>query len=215
MRLGQGLARWSHSLRQQTYDWYHNVETWPPIAADKLQVDSESRKHGLHYDPESPSRFRRIMRSMPVRLDQFTFVDLGCGKARAILLASMYPFRKIIGVEYSAQLAAIAEQNLTTYRPQNEQKCSDLSVLCMDAAQYKLPAGPLVVYMYNPFKAEVMGRVLNEMKRAFEADVPELYVAYSVPTLNHLLKQSDFLVPVEETPTFCTFKAQHRSGSQN
>ena len=208
MQIKQDLRKWPNSLRQRVYDWHHNVDTWEPITLDKLHIDSENLTHGIRYDPTTRSRFRKIMKAFHLPLGRFTFIDLGCGKGKVLLLASLCPFRRIVGVEFSAELARAAERNVSTYRPRSEQKCKDIGVVCMDAAHYQLPTGPLVIYMYNPFREQVMKSVLSEIKRALEAGSEELYVAYLIPKLNQLLKDSGFLVLVQETPVFCIFKSR-------
>jgi len=44
------------------------------------------------------------MQAMPIDLSKFTFIDLGAGKGRALLMASDYLFQKIIGVEFMPEL---------------------------------------------------------------------------------------------------------------
>lgn len=208
MQAVQGFRKWPNALRQRVYDWHHNVDTWQPITLDKLHIESENLTHGVRYDPTTRSRFRRIMKAFRLPLDRFTFIDLGCGKGKVLLLASLCPFRRIVGVEFSAELADAAARNASTFRPRSEQKCKDISVVCTDAAHYRLPTGPLVIYMYNPFREQVMKSVLGEIKRALEAGSEEIYVAYLMPLLGQLLKDSGFLDLAQETPGFCIFKSR-------
>ena len=79
-------------------------------------------QHDLHnngYFAVAPSVFHSIMRAMVERLhldfQRFGFVDLGSGKGRALLLASDYPFREVIGVELSPKLDRIARDNIARY----------------------------------------------------------------------------------------------------
>ena len=51
----------------------------------------------------------------------FIFIDLGSGKGRALLMASDYPFRRIVGVELLPQLHRAAQDNLTKYRSETQQ----------------------------------------------------------------------------------------------
>jgi SAM-dependent methyltransferase len=209
MQFVQNLQNLAKDFRQYIYDWHHKVETREPVPLEKLHIESENLTPGLLYDPTSRSRFRRIIRALRrPSLEGFTFIDLGCGKGRVLLLASLYPFKKIIGVEFSPELAHTAEMNLNTYRPTSEQKCKNTSVVCLDAAHYKLPPGPLLIYMYNPFQDQVMKSILSEIKRVLDAGTQDLYVAYLIPKLSQLLKNSSFLVPVHETPVFSIFKGQ-------
>jgi SAM-dependent methyltransferase len=59
------------------------------------------------YFAVAPSVFHSVMQAVRDRLAldyrRFSFVDVGSGKGRALLLASDYPFREIIGVELSPE----------------------------------------------------------------------------------------------------------------
>jgi SAM-dependent methyltransferase len=199
------FLRQLNTKRDQVYDWYHKVDTWQQIDLHQLEITSENLEHGVRYVPTTQFRFRRIINNFPVSTAPFTFIDLGCGKGKVMLLASHYPFKKIIGVEFSPELAVTASRNCSRYRS-NRQKCKDLSVVCEDVALYRFPPGPLVIYMFNPFREPVMNLVLRELRRSFEADSQELYVIYFVPVLGQLLKRSGFLTPIQEESHFCIFR---------
>ena len=48
-------------------------------------------------------------RALHLDFQDFNFVDIGSGKGRALLLASDYPFREIIGIELSPELDRVAQ----------------------------------------------------------------------------------------------------------
>ena len=74
---------------------------------------------------------------------------MGSGKGRVLLLASEYPYKKIIGVEISNRLHHIAEKNFETWT-NAQQKCRDLQSICSDAREYQFPKGPLVLFFLRP-----------------------------------------------------------------
>lgn len=43
-------------------------------------------------------------------IEDYTFVDIGCGKGRAVLLASEVRFREIVGIELNTKLAVLARK---------------------------------------------------------------------------------------------------------
>jgi SAM-dependent methyltransferase len=93
-----------------------------------------------------------------------SFVDIGAGKGRALLLASLLPFRKVIGVEFSAELAEIARNNVARWgklaRPR-----AQLRVFQQDALAFRWPRTPLLVYLYNPFHCEIVEQMLERLER--------------------------------------------------
>ena len=46
---------------------------------------------------------RETLNSIPLQANLFTFIDMGSGKGRALLVASEFPFAKIVGVEISRE----------------------------------------------------------------------------------------------------------------
>ena len=76
------------------------------------------------------------------------------------MMASDYPFRRIIGVELLPALNQVAQENLARYQ-NSSQKCFAIESVCADASSFPLPAAPLVLYMFNPFPELSLRRVLS------------------------------------------------------
>ena len=113
------------------------------------------------------------------------------------LLAAQFPFRKIVGVEFSLELHEIAERNLDAGKS-TDRRCHDLTSVHADAAKFALPAGPLMLYFYNPFKEPVMRRVVENIRRSVSEDPRPVIVVYANPTCRHVLDRTEFLAPICE-----------------
>jgi len=118
--------------------------------------------HATHYEATPVADFERLLAHIPFALEDATFVDLGAGLARVVLLAAMQPFRQVIGVEISPALAAIARDNLRS-APRATFRCHDVRIVRGDAAAYRFPRGRLVVYLYNPFDAAVLTPIVARL----------------------------------------------------
>ena len=114
------------------------------------------------------------------------FVDLGCGKGRALLLASRHPFLQILGLELDPTLARIARQNLRTFTAPWQQ-CHHLTALHADATAVTLPLTPILLFLYNPFLAPVLRRVLDRLERSLRQHPRELWLLYINPEAAHAL----------------------------
>ncbi len=121
--------------------------------------------------------------------EKYTFVDLGSGKGRALLIASEYPFRAIVGVELSPKLRAIAAANIACYRAPGQQ-CQNLLSIEGDATVFTFPEGSLVVYLWNPFEAPVFTRVLANLEATLARRPRETYIVYIQPDLEALIEAS-------------------------
>ena len=119
--------------------------------------------------------------------DGFTFLDIGCGKGRAVMLASELPFQRVIGIELSADLVMLAHENLERWESRPH-LCRDLSVVTADVLEYPLPDGPTLLYMYHPFEAELFGRWVESLRTALPARTAPLYLLYANPYYENLLQ---------------------------
>jgi SAM-dependent methyltransferase len=179
-------ARW--------YDWRHNVET---------RVDQSEHLRSWNYNfpylPIRPPTARRVVRSLPIsNYSDYTFVDIGSGKGRMLLLASEFPFRKIVGVEMREDLHAQAVQNVRRFR-QPKVKCSQIECVLEDATRYDFPAGKTVVYLFNPFSPDVMRQVLNRLDESVEKDPREIVLVYVYPEFGSQMKTMRNFQMIEET----------------
>jgi SAM-dependent methyltransferase len=145
----------------------------------------------LGYEAVPAQALRDILNTLPLDGNRFTFVDLGCGKGRPLLVASEFPFAKIVGVELSTELHAIAERNLELYRPANQQ-CRNFDLQRLDAVEYVFPSDPLIVFLYNPFGERTMTQVFANLHEALRPPTKPAYVIYMNPQFGPLL-HTDFL----------------------
>ena len=74
-----------------------------------------------------PELFREIINSLRIDFREFTFLDIGSGKGRALLLAAEYPFRRIVGVELMPELNSMAEENIRRFASQ-KRPCGERTV---------------------------------------------------------------------------------------
>jgi hypothetical protein len=150
------------------YDWDNRVDT------TSATLGWKDRLHGLFhspYQPTEPALFRQMVRSLPVNFSQTTFIDIGSGKGRTLLMASDFPFRRILGVELLPELHRIAKNNILRCKI-DSQKCTVIESICVDATQFAFPTEAMVLYLFNPlpesglvsadFKPGTIARAISE-----------------------------------------------------
>jgi len=186
-------ARW--------FDWRHNVQT----RADPEALEDWTA--GFPYLPIRPNFARRVLRRLPISdPSEYTFVDLGSGKGRMLLIASEFPFRRVVGVEMKEDLHQQAMRNALQYRHPNAQ-CSRIDCQLMDATSFDFPSGKLVVYLFNPFSAEIMGRVFRRLDASFEQDPRDIVLVYVYPQFGFQLQTLRHFQMCEETARYCIVKS--------
>ncbi len=165
------------------YDCDHAVDTtWArlPVSVRLREVFSERL-----YQPTVEEEFAAIMQNLAaVDFQTFTFIDLGSGKGRALLLASMYPFAQIVGVEVQPELDLIARQNIDRFC-ESGQQCRCIQSICADARDYDFPLSDIVLYLFNPFPDYVLREVLTNLVASAQRHSRSIFVLYNAPFEKH------------------------------
>jgi len=192
------------------YDWDYRVNTTSGAVGwrDRLLGMFHSA-----YQPTDPAAFHEMLDALQqvpnsdqttINFRDFTFIDLGSGKGRTLLMASDYPFRRIIGVELLPTLHQIAEQNLREYKSES-QKCFALESICADATGFPLPEDPLVIFLFNPFPESGMRRVAANLEETLRTHPRPVYVLYHNPLLEHALTENAVLSKIGGTHQYSLF----------
>ncbi len=161
---------------------------------------------GRQYQASDPAVFHDMLSRLDIDHRQFTFLDLGSGKGRALLLASDYPFRRIVGVELLPELHAIAEENIRKYRSPRQQ-CREFQLICADARADALPAGPLVVFLFDPFPEEILRRVMAAIERSWRQEPRDMFIAYENPRSERVVAEFTIFRKLAGTPQWAVFQA--------
>ena len=151
------------------FDLEYGVRTSGLVAGRHLKSGHAHDRHATAYYGVAPSVFgrllRRWMRTRPAApIEEITFIDIGAGMGRAVLLASELPFRRVVGVELNPTLVRIARRNLTVWRKAGRARAA-ARIVRADAAAFSIPSGPVVLFLVNPFGATVMRRLLAGLAR--------------------------------------------------
>lgn len=168
------------------YDWEFRVDT------TSANVGWRARLLGLlnsPYQPIEPALFREIMSSLAIDFGQFTFIDIGSGKGRALLMASEYPFRRVLGIELLPGLSFVAEENIRKFSAAHT-KCSPIQAICADATEFKFPAEALVVLLNNPLPEMGLRKMICNVEKSLTEKSRRIFLVYANPVLEEIMNES-------------------------
>jgi len=192
-RVAKALAR---DQQRSDFDLKHGVETDGDIGGwtylSDLNIPSTNWIYGRNYAAIEPQRFFWILSSLEINFKDFVFVDFGSGKGRALLMASEFPFRRVVGVEFSPELHAIAQGNIRKYETR-QQQCKFVDSVCMDFVDFKLPLEPCVLFFFDPCEGKVLAHALENIRRSLQERFRTIYLIYVAPR-GDLLNSVGFLV---------------------
>ena len=142
----------------ERFDSANGVDTGGVQHLYGLTIEGENAAFGVNHIATDPHDFAHAIEQLDIAPESAAFVDLGAGKARALIMAGAYPFRAIVGVEFARELHQAGLDNLAKAAPHLREPAR-ISMVLGDAAQYELPEGPVVLYLFNPFGGPVIEQV--------------------------------------------------------
>ena len=166
----------------------HGVETGGLIPAGGLVTGHQSDAHVTAYYGVAPSILRRLVQHWletgPAQpIERYSFVDVGAGKGRAMLVASELGFRQVIGVELNPAMADIGQRNvdhwITNRRADPTAKPhAPVRLVEQDVLEFEFPKTPCVAFLFHPFEAPLMRKFLRRAESQFARRPGELDVLY-------------------------------------
>jgi hypothetical protein len=162
--------RFRRELKRQheinlAFDRRHGTDTAGEVNLSETGVSAQDAARGhLVYRPVWEADFHGALGGLGIDFSGYTFIDIGSGKGKLLMLASDYPFARIVGVEFSPGLHAIAVANLARYAS-TSQRCRDLESTQCDALHYSLPDGPLVCLLFSALDRGTMQAFLVRLDR--------------------------------------------------
>lgn len=184
---------WFYFLNAHLFDLQHQTDTHFWLRKEHYDTQPENFEHGILYMCSWTSAIQRSFQSTRALLKDFgerTFVDIGCGKGKVLLVWGLLLRRyklsqKIYGIDYY--------EPLLDYARLNHQKIfgSSGNFILADAAQLdygQVFGHKLLIYLYNPFDAALLHKV---MLRMAEMDV---VIIYNNPVHQHVLIDLGFTV---------------------
>jgi len=204
----RGVGAWmSWGRARSTFDKKYGVDTDGIVQPWNIGTDSPNLAYSTRYMPMDIALLERVIGRLHIRVDDYTFIDIGSGKGRALMVAARRPFRAVVGVEFGRELHDVAEANLRRFSAHPDCLCRDLRAMCVDAALFPFPAGPLVLCLINPFDPPVFERFLDNLERALRAAPRPVQLLHVNPVWPGLLQKRAWLEHVESGEEFSIFRA--------
>jgi SAM-dependent methyltransferase len=135
------------------------------------------------YAPTRMGPLRALLRSGAIPID-LRFVDVGCGRGRALAIAALCGFKRFKGIEYRADLLADAERNLATVAARTGGL--ELRLLRADVLDYELEPSDQVFYLYDPFDQATTRIFFDRVLESWRETPREIHIVYH----NNLLGDS-------------------------
>lgn len=168
------------AIVDHAFDTAHGLDTGGVQHPSRSRTVGDAAASATSHIAIPPDEFASALNAISLPLPESTFIDLGSGKGRALVLAEKLPFRRLIGVEFAIELHEIAERNFAALgiRTGEDER---VELINADATRFVFPAEPVVLFLYHPFGPPVMTRVAETSLAAYRSSGHPMQVAYVNP----------------------------------
>lgn len=185
----KGLAEIWQTVCSLVEDYWfekrNGLVTLGEIESEDFIIASQNHALSEGYGPTRKRHFRKLMDQLPFPLGS-VFVDVGCGAGKIVLIATQYPFKRIVGIEFSPWLCQLARANLTVFE-QRFVIVPEVEVVAADITEYEIQPDENVFSMCNPFRGAVMKGFLVNLTASLQAHPRPIWVLYNNPVEHDLI----------------------------
>ncbi|HEV2646049.1 MAG TPA: class I SAM-dependent methyltransferase [Acidobacteriaceae bacterium] len=192
------------------FDHLHGVDTSGLVPAKHLVTGHANDEHVTAYYGVAPSILRTLIDRWretipPHPISSYTFIDVGAGKGRGVLVASEFHFRSVVGIELNPDLATVARQNVAHWLAEHNEdstaaNLAPIDVLEQDALDFDFPTTPTLLFLFHPFEAPVLKKLLRRIETRF-ADQPG--------TLDLIYVNAECVDVLDRNPAFAQLFLDH------
>ncbi len=202
-RVRSAMAQYT-DYRTMLFDATHGTDTFRRLELRELEVGATlptEQFRGWKYGPINQDFFHEIIERCPIDRGRTTFLDVGCGKGAAVLMASEYGFRRVIGLDFSSELLEIAQRNTSIYERKRGRSVS-IDWVHADFMTHTPPDEPLLLFLNNPFPADISRLAVDHIHRFLRGHRSPVVLAYRRPEreIKRMLERSDVLRLHRRTP---------------
>ncbi len=170
------------------WELQHATDTLSRVGHESLETTSANRRSATCYGATRARPLQRLFREItPPR--NHTFVDLGAGKGRVLILAAQYGFQKVVGVEFSSALCEIARRNVAQCQKRRPWP-GQVEILHLDVVDYPIQPDDGVFFLFHPFHGDVLARVVENLRQSLAAHPRRVCVIYHSPAHHRVLADS-------------------------
>jgi SAM-dependent methyltransferase len=160
-----------------------------PLGLNDLTVVGSNKERGTAYQATRILPLKNVLQQIqPLLPPGRVLVDLGCGKGRVLIVASMLGFREVRGIEFAPELCGFARSNCAAYKRATGID-TEFRIIESDVVDYAIKPDENVFFMFNPFDDVVLDRVLGNLMTSLHHAPRKVLVIYHHPQVSHVFQR--------------------------
>lgn len=160
-------------------EWKYQITTTGNQKLEGLSITGSNQLSATEYMPVNYSLLEDLLQHVPKEARDGVFLDIGCGKGRAMCVAAANGFHKVTGIDIAKELITKAEINLQSIH--NQYKHTESSLHWIDVVEYEIPKDCSCIFLFNPFEQNLVETLIRKLLARGRKLEPHLYVLYASP----------------------------------
>lgn len=168
----------------------YNLDTIELDRLKKITVKGDNLDHGSIYQACNYFILKKGFNYLASINENKNFTDFGCGKGRAMIVASHYGFRIITGIDFAKALCLMAEKNIQNTKALFPS--AKFNIICDDVVNYKIQKDQTVFFFFNPFDEVIMLKVVKNILSSIKEKDRKIYIMYANPVHKEIFLSAGF-----------------------
>lgn len=167
----------------------YGIQTTGADELGSLEEKGIDTEHSTIYMPVSYDVIEDIFQHYSPA-DSKHFIDIGCGKGRAMCVAAQLGATKMTGIDFSKEFCDQGKLNLL--KTQQNFPALQFKVLNNDAFYFDIPDDADCIFMFNPFDEVIMSGVIENIEMSLERAPRSIIIIYANPMQKHLFLEAGY-----------------------
>lgn len=156
----------------------------------RFNIKGNQLAHATEYMPVSYFTIEELFSHLPESARAGIFLDIGCGKGRAMCIAAHYGYNKVWGIDFAKEMIEAAEKNLGELK--QEIPGLDYQLWWQDVSLFEIEKEVSTVFLFNPFDEVLMKTVVQKINRSLKEHPRSFYILYASPRHEELFFAAGF-----------------------
>jgi SAM-dependent methyltransferase len=176
-------------LREIRGEKKYGIQTTGADELASMEKKGIDISHATIYMPASYDLLEILFKQLePLQLKHF--LDIGCGKGRALCVAANHQVPTVTGIDFSKELCQQATINLEKTIKKNPSL--QYKIVNNDAFYYEIPDDVDCIFLFNPFDEIIMKGVLENINKSLKRSPRGLHIVYLNPLYKDLFTGKGF-----------------------
>ncbi len=180
-----------HSIVDANYDKKRNIETCELAYISQLSddpVDFSGFEIDELYGALPVWLFNAIHRPGDhLSRETSTYIDIGAGKARMLIIAAERGFKKVLGIEYVPSLAQTGVENCEIALKDMDVQWANEAI---DGTTMRYPDHDLLIFVNNSFDRPMFDDFLNNLLKDLKDRPRDMVLIYNHSICSHVLDET-------------------------